>query len=195
MANYCTSEEVRTELSKQSTSGIENSAIEERIPRACAALDSHCRHSFYDEAIVDEVRRGDQVLLNRDGVLIVSVSKGHCQSVSAVSVSQDFRTWTALDMTAMLIDRYLLHFIGVTAPLDRSRPIYAKVSYQGGFASADPRMGVIRQAAVRWTAFMYMKRDAPFEVTAFPEVGQVSVPSATPSDVVESLIPFVRRRP
>jgi len=195
MADYCTTEEVRTELIKQGTSGVDDNAISERIPRACAAIDEHCRHSFFDETKVDEVRRGDQVLLNHDGVLIISVSKGHCQSVSAACVSQDFRTWTALNTAAMLIDSYMVHFIGTTVPLDRSRPIYAKISYQGGFASDDRRMNLIRQAACRWAAFMYMKRGAPFDITAFPDVGQVNVPSATPGDIVQMLERFVRRRP
>lgn len=200
MADYCTLAEVREELIKQGNSALDDAAISARIPRATAAINAHCRHSFDEEAIADERRRGGQVLLTREGNLRLTVAKGFCQSVSEAAISADLLTWYPLNCAQIDIDRYSVTFVSaggspVGIPVTRGRSLFAQVSYIGGYPADAPEAALIKQCACRWTAFMYMKRQSPFDVTVFPDVGQVSVPSAVPSDVIEMLEPFVRRTP
>lgn len=195
MPDYCTLAEVRDELVKQGSSAMDDSAIVARIPRATAWVNAFCRHSFDQETVVDERRRGDQVMLTHDGMLTVSVGKGYCQSVSAAATSADLAAWEAVDVSALDIDRYVVTFARPPALARRDRPLFARINYVGGYPAAAPEMALVKQAACRLAAFMYMKRQAPFEVTAFPDVGQISIPSAMPSDVAQVLAPLVRWRP
>jgi hypothetical protein len=194
MADYCTLEEVRAELVKQGTAQVDDNAIGERIPRVTGLINGHLGHSFDDETIANEMRRGEQVILGADGVLQISVSKGHCRSVTSASVSNDARNWHVLDLSALLIDGYVLHFVDVSSPISRGR-LFARLGYVGGCVANDPRMSVLNYAACRWTAFLYHKREAPFEVIAYPDLGQVNVPSGVPSDIRQALDPLVRVRP
>jgi hypothetical protein len=195
--DYCTLEEARTELVKQGASAIDDNAIAERIPRACARVDRVCRHmlpggrrAFDDEAITGEIRRAPQVVSADDGALVVTTSKGYCQFVTSAEYSTDLKTWTALPLDQLDIAGYVLTFLNVNAP--RTGRLFTRLSYQGGYAVLPDD---IILSAARMTAFMYHKREAPFEVTAFPDVGQIVVPSATPSDIVQALSPYERVRP
>lgn len=195
--SYCTVEEVRTELAKQSTSSVDDNAITERIPRACAILDRACKHvlpgnqlAFADEAIAGEVRRGQQVISERDGALSVTVAKGYCQDVTSAEYSTDLKTWSALPLDQMDINGYVVTFLSVNAP--RNGRLFVRLSYQGGYAVLPDDLV---HCAARLTAFLYHKRESPFEVTAFPDVGQIVVPSAMPSDIVQDLKPYIRIRP
>lgn len=197
MADYCTLDQVREELIKQGSAVMDDVAINARIPRVTQLINDYCGHSFDSETVSNEIRTGEQVLLSPDAEMILSVKKGHIQSVSSASVSQDFKTWFPLDTSVMYLPpigpiAYVAHFVQPDIPLVRGKRFYARISYVGGFARVPESLVGI---ACRWTAFLYMKRQAPFEVTAFPEIGQVSIPSAIPSDVVEALTPFVRCRP
>lgn len=195
--DYCTLEEVRTELVKQGATAVDDNAIVERIPRACAVLDRTCRHiltgnrrAFSDEAVSGEIRRGAQVVSGDDGALTVTVAKGYCQSVTSAEYSTDLKTWRALSLDQLDIDGYTLTFLDVSAP--RNGRLFVRLSYQGGYAVLPDDLV---HCAVRLTAFLYHKREAPFEVTAFPDVGQIVVPSAMPSDIVQNLQPYKRVRP
>ena len=195
--DYCTLEEVRTELVKQGASAVDDNAIVERIPRACAELDRLCKYppragwrAFDDQLVTDEIRRGAQVKSADDGALLVTVAKGYCQSVSGAACSSDLKTWHTLPLDQLDISNYDLTFLNVFAP--RSGRLFAKLSYRGGFAVLPDDL---IQCAVRITAFLYHKREAPFEVTAFPDVGQIVVPSAVPSDVIQALSAFKRVTP
>jgi len=53
---------------------------------------------------------------------------------------------------------------------------------------------VINQAAVRMATWYYRQREAPFEQTAAPEVGQIVVPIDIPEDVKEILSTFKKIR-
>ncbi len=197
MGDYCTLAMVRTELAKAGTAKIDDAAISERIPRVTGLINTWCEHSFDDETVTNELRSGDQVLLSPDNELIVSARKGNVRSVTSLTVSMDFRQWTALDLTRTYIEQtgplaYIIHVVQPDAGLVRGARLYARVSYAGGFA---PIPDTLAGVASRWTAFLYMKRQAPFEITAFPDVGQVAIPSAVPSDIVQALRPWVRVRP
>jgi hypothetical protein len=194
--SYCTVEEVRTELAKLGASSVDDNAIVERIPRACALLDRACKHvlagrlAFTDEAIAGEIRRAPQVVSEADGALVVTVAKGYCQAVTSAEYSTDLKTWTALQLSQMDINGYVVAFLGANAP--RNGRLFARLSYQGGYAVLPDDLV---HSAARITAFLYHKREAPFEVTAFPDVGQIVVPSAMPSDIVQALSPYKRVRP
>lgn len=197
MADYCTLVDVREEIVKLGVTAADDTAISNRIPRATAAINAHCRHSFDEATIVNETRRGNQVILTRGGDLQITVSKGFCQSVSALSVSHDLNTWFAIPVTYIDIDRYT-----ITIPqgadngaLYRRSRLYAKVSYVGGYHVGAGELDLLKQVACRWTAFMYMRREAPFDRIVYANTGQMTIPSPMPADCVEDLEPFVRRRP
>jgi hypothetical protein len=200
MADYCTIEEVRTELAKQGVTQVDEDAIVERIPRSTGLINSYCHHSFDDEVVTNEFRAGSQVLMSPDGILTISASKGNVQSITSASVSQDLATWTTLDATKSWTSgdtyggKFVMNFFAPTAPVNRLSPTFARISYRGGFAPDSSDATVITGIAARWTAFLFLKREAPFDVTAFPAVGQVSVPSAMPSDLAKALVNYVRRR-
>ena len=197
MADYCTLAQVRTELVKQGSAAIDDAAITERIPRVTQLVNNYCQHSFDNEVITNEMRTGEQAMMSPDNELIVSVKKGNCQGVTACSVSQDFVSWSSLVPSMSYVDQtgpigYIVHFVNPSCGLVRGVRIYARISYAGGFAVLpDDLVGI----ACRWTAFLYMKRQAPFEITAFPQIGEISIPSAIPSDIIQNLNPYVRRRP
>jgi len=188
---YCTLEDVQREIKNQSASAADIAAINDRIPRASALIDGHCGHSFYNEAVSNEFRRGDQVRIDQNGNLRVTVRKGFVQSVSLASISDDMRLWRVLPLDAVDIDRYVLTFVGSGFSYLRNTPLWIRISYQGGYPDGQlPKE--IENAAVRWTSYLFHKRDAPFDITAFPSVGQVSIPSAMPPDIVQVLQKFVR---
>lgn len=191
---YCTQDEVLREIKNQGMSAADLQAIAERIPRACALVDGYCGQSFGDEAVQNEVRRGDQVRIDDGGNLRVTSKKANVQSIAIASISNDMRNWTLLPLDAVDIDRYVITFVGANLPFGRSAHLWLRMSYQGGYAAGTLPLAIVN-AAVRWTSFLYHKRDAPFDITSFPSVGQVVIPSAIPPDIVQVLQPFVRVTP
>ena len=194
--DYCTLGEVRTELVKQGTSVIDDNAIVERIPRATALIDQHCKYllpngmrAFDDEVVTDELRYGEAVLVNSANDLCLTVSKGACQSVQSVQYSLDMQAWKPVPGVS-IVDGYSITVVGAMLP--RFGRLFVKVSYRGGYQRLPD---AIVYAAARWTAFLYHKREAPFETIMFPDTGQVSIPSNVPSDITDSLQMFIRRRP
>lgn len=193
---YCDLAQVRTELVRAGGSTtVDDSAITERLPRAAAVLDEFCQHSFDDETVTDELRsKSGQAQFDREGVLEMTASKANVQTLTAASYTLDMQTWHQLDLSRCVIDAYVLRFYGVTGPASRSRRIIAKLSYQGGYAVVPD---LINYAAARIAAFLFFVRTAPFEVTAYPSVGQVSIPAKIPPDVGAALAhsQFMRVRP
>ena len=52
----------------------------------------------------------------------------------------------------------------------------------------------IKQAAIRWSAYLYAQKDAPtFDTTVIPEAGVITVPKGIPRDVELLLAPYIRR--
>lgn len=195
--DYCTLEEVRTELVKQGATAVDDNAIVERIPRACAVLDRTCRHilsggrrAFSDESVTSEIRRGSQMASADDGALVVTVAKGYCQSVTSAEYSTDLKVWHALPLDQLDIDQYTLTFLDVDAP--RNVRLFARLSYQGGYAVLPDDLVY---CAVRIAAFMYHEREAPFGVIAFPEAGQVVVNGVAQGNVLKDLKPYMRVTP
>jgi len=194
--DYCTLAQVREELAKQGTSAADDAAITARIPRACGWLDRECRYTpapgkraFDDEAVVGEIRRGEHVQTTADGALVVTVSKAHCQSVSAASWSTDLRTWTTLPLTQCDIDRYTLTFLDADTPRGR---LYVKLSYQGGYAVLPDE---IVGAASMLAAWLYLRREAPSGTIIYPDAGNVVVQGDLPNSVARMLAPHRRVRP
>ncbi len=190
--DYCTLEEVREELVKRGVTQADDEAIMERLPRVKALIDAHCGHSFDAETISDEIRSGEQVVIARDGFARISVSKARCRVVTAVAVSDDLQTWHALNVARSVVaDNYVI-MIANTAPVSRGGALFARVSYVGGY---EPLPEDLRHVACRWSAFLYHQRSAPFEVQAFQDLGQLSVPTSVPADIKRALASYKRVRP
>ena len=187
--------DVREALDKDpnaSAYAVDDGVINDLIPRASDEIDVICQHSFNNEVLTNQTRRGEQVVLAGDGVLEITAPKAIVNSISAASITADMKTWAALNVTLCDIDKYILRFYNVTAPIGRGSRMIARISYDGGYSVIPDR---IIQATARLTAFMFMKRRAPFETTAFPQVGQVVIPSQLPPDVLELLQRDMRTRP
>jgi len=170
---------------------VDDGAINSMIPRASDQIADILQHPIDHATVTDESRRGEQVLLANDGVLEITVSRAIANSVSAASITADFATWYTLDTTKIDIDGYVLRCFGVTAPISRNARMIAKVSYDGGYTTIPDRFV---QATARLTAFMFMKRRAPFEVVQGAN-GQVMVPTGFPKDVLELIQRDIRVRP
>lgn len=191
MAVYCTLDECKREALVSNAS--EDAAFSERIPVAKAQIDEFCGHSFDAEVITDERRFGAQVVVAADGVIEVTTSKAVCRSVSAASVSVDGITFNALDVERCAIDGYVLRFMGQGALTNRGGRMYARLSYAGGYTDLPAHL---RQAAATLVAYWMNRRKAPGgEMTAYPQIGQVSIPTKFPPHVAELLAPLIRRRP
>jgi len=190
--DYCTLEEVREELVKRGITQTDDDAITERLPRVKALIDTHCGHSFDAEAISDEIRSGEQVVIGRDGFARITVAKAKCRSVSAVALSDDLQTWHTLNVARSVITDDYVIMIANTAAVSRGGALFARVSYAGGY---EPLPEDLRHVACRWSAFLYHQRSAPFEVQAFQDLGQLSVPTSVPADIKRALAHYRRVRP
>lgn len=196
MAIYCNLADVREELDKApDASPVDDQAITNRLSRAADVIGEFCGHSFDDEPIVAERRRGESVLYSFvENYIQITASKANVQTLSAARITADLQTWYDLDVAKCDIDSYVLTFFGPTAAVGRNSRLVAELTYQGGYATI-PDM--IRYCAARTTAFMFMARRAPFEATAFPAAGAVTIPAKLPPDVVSALSTskYLRRRP
>lgn len=198
--DYCDVPMVKSELANQGATVYDEQAIVERIPRVTQLINAHCQHSFHSETITNEIRasvRG-QAHLHPDGFLLFTVKKGAIQSISSISVSNDLLTYyeiTGTSFSSLLIDRYEVMVPNLTVGLERNYPLFVKVSYLGGFSSTDPKLYLLQNAACRWTAFSYMKRKSPFDIIAYPSMGQINVPGTVPDDVLSTLNSLKRVRP
>ncbi len=183
--SYCSLEDARTELVRAvGSTTVDDGAISERLPRAAAVIDEFCEHSFNAATVVDEQRRGEAVAMDNNGRLQITAAMANVRTLTAASITADFQTWYALDVSRCDVDAYVLTFYGVTAPVGRNSRLVARLSYEGGY---DPIPDLLRHCAARVTAFLFMVRNAPFEVTAFPSVGQVTIPAKLPPDVGAAL--------
>ena len=192
MADFCSLADCREELLKSNIATIDDNAIQERILRVTALINSYCRQWLDDRTITDEARRGEQVNYSSEGDLTITVSSALVRSVTAASITSDFISWYPLDVTRIDLDSFKVRFVRPrTIPAIGPR-IYAKISYVGGY---NPTPLDLRQTAARWVAFSYHKREAPFDTTAFPAVGQVTIPASLPGDIEMMLATYIRRMP
>lgn len=61
------------------------------------------------------------------------------------------------------------------------------ISWKGGWATLAEIPSDFEFALRRWAWFSYKQREAPFDRTAIPEMGIVTLPGTTPADVTEIL--------
>jgi hypothetical protein len=69
----------------------------------------------------------------------------------------------------------------------RQSTMRAYVSWSGGWANLAAVPYDFEFAIRRWTWFAYKQREAPFDRTAVPEMGIITIPSAIPPDVMDVL--------
>lgn len=198
--NYCTVAQVREELAKDAavsaTFGVDDPAIAERIPRACELIDQFCGHSLAYELVVREVRRREQVAITPDGALRFTVSHARVESISALEFSTNFAVWStvktdAVDIVPTNNAAYTVDVYNVALPATRGVRMFVRVSYQAGWPATPYD---IEHAASRLTAFLFMKRSAPFEAIA-AQNGAVFLPTSMPKDIADALKPYRRVTP
>lgn len=69
----------------------------------------------------------------------------------------------------------------------RERILRAYVSWSGGWVNIAAIPDDFKFAIDRWCWFAFKQREAPFDRTAVPELGIVTIPGAIPSDVTDVL--------
>ena len=67
----------------------------------------------------------------------------------------------------------------------RENILRSYVSWRGGWAAQNEIPADFEFAIKRWAWFSYKQREAPFDRTAIPEMGIVTLPGTTPADVTE----------
>ena len=195
--DFCTLQDVRVELLKAGSSGVDDNAMGARVARVTALINSHCNHWLDDRTIVNEVRRGEQVAVSAFGDLVVSASTGNIRTMTGVSWSRDLLTWTALDLTkiGLDVDGYVVtcldsNLVSRSPGGGRGRAPFVRLSYVGGY---NPVPLDLVQAAARWVAWLFIGREAEFHATGAG--ARAPVAGAVPADVVDALNVYLRRRP
>lgn len=70
---------------------------------------------------------------------------------------------------------------------------YGVAHITGRWAYSETPPDDIVSACVRWAAYSYRLRDAQvFDITAMPELGQLTIPRGIPADIKAALAPYVR---
>lgn len=135
----------------------------------------------YDEAYVDLYVRGDRLYLDDDVISITQITNGN----GVIIDSADY-VLEPVNMTPKAIIRLRGANAWIAWP-DRDIEIVGLWGY-----STIPPLDV-QHAYLRLIGYWYRQRDAQvYDVTAFPETGQLIVPKGMPPDIVQDLTPYRR---
>jgi hypothetical protein len=160
------------------------------VTRACAEIDTHCRRQFTPttETRTYDVPPGVTLWLDKDLLSVTTLTNG--DGVLIVPASYVLLPTNATPKQAIRL-RDLATITWASSSSLGSEQVISLVG-SWGYASTVP--GAILAAAVRTTAWLYKQRDAPFGMTARPEIGMVEVPTELPVDVKAILAPYVKKR-
>ncbi len=193
---YCTLQNVKDYPGAPITDAGSDLELARIVDAIKNSIDSTCRWSFNDESRTDEEIGYPAVKVDNDGYLQIRVEK--CPVTSVTSVAYRFKpseSWTTVD--ASLVEFYPTP---TTVPYPRANSnlvkcyvnLYSqraygskprvKITYRGGFQLTDPPPA-LQQLAVRLAWWRFKQKDAPFEKTAVPALGQIIIPAALPNDV------------
>ena len=189
---YCTVPEVKLYLG--TTTSNDDELIKSLIPRAQAAIDSHCARTF--EALADTTRYFDAITdvdgitlcLDDDLAAITTITNGDGVAVSSGNYVTEPRNSTPYYAIR------LKSSANIAWESDSNGDPENAVSIVGRWAYSTEAPDDIVHACIRLSAFYYRQKDAQvFDTTATPELGVITVPKGIPSDVKRILEPYRRR--
>jgi hypothetical protein len=161
------------------------------ITKASQAIDTHCMRTFVrrtETRLFDAVQDTDGNILYVDDDLIgvISLTNGDGEVLGA-------STYVLLPANEYPKYAIKLKSGGSKSWTFNTDPEEA-ISVNGtwGYQNSTTAPADIQHAAARLATWYYHQRQAPFETTGFPDLGQVVVPSALPEDIKGLLAPYMR---
>lgn len=191
MTDYFTLTDVRAYLNTDSTA--DDALLSTLIGRASALVETHCGRTFVARAetrvydAVADVHRGD-LLLDDDLLTVTTLTNGDGAEIAAsayVLLPANHTPKYAIRLKASSSVSWTYN----TDP-EQAISVNGSWGYHNGTAAPED----VRHATARLAAWLYKQRDAPFENTGLPELGEVIIPTALPADIQRTLAPYVRVR-
>jgi hypothetical protein len=188
MADYTTWAAVKTYLAITGTGDDTLGAL--LVSRANDMIDMHCRRSFLavTETRTYDVPPGVTLWLDKDLLSVTTLTNG--DSVVIAAASYVLLPANVLPKQAIRLRDLATIVWSSSSSLGSEQVISVAGSW--GYSTTPP--DDIVHAAIRLTAWLYKQRDAPFGMTARPDIGVIDVPSDLPVDVKRILAPYVRPR-
>lgn len=189
MTDYCLLTEVKSYLGTDKST--DDAVIAALIPRATAAIDTFCQRHFVartETRCYDAVRdvRGRTLVLDEDLLAVTTLTNGDGEALASsfyVLEPANHSPKYAIRLKASSGRAW-----AYTGDPEQAIAVAGRWGFYDGTLPPDD----IRHAAVRLTAWYYHQRQAPFETTGFPDLGQVVVPSSLPADIKALLAPYQR---
>lgn len=191
---YAVATDVKTYLGISGTG--DDTLITALIARAQKAVDSYTHRMF--EASADTTRRFevgrdavDRTLLFDEDLAVITSVTNNADGVPQTIASTDYVT----------LPRNKTPYYGIE--LLASKNVSWKyaadpaggISVAGKWAYSTTPPDDIKQACIRWAAYMYRQKDAQvFDTIAIPDAGVIQIPAGIPADVKVFLGPYVKAR-
>lgn len=186
--NYCSLSEVREYLRGESPD--DNNLINRLIDAASSEIDRYCKRSFYPTPGTqyfdrfDDRRLNDKLYLDEPIYQLNSVINGNNQVIPSGSVwlmPRNDWPYQWIQLKSMYVWTFntdgLIQVSGTFGWLEKDGSILQD----------------IKQATIELTSYLYRLKDAStFDVVAFPEMGQITVPQGWPKHVNVSLSRYRR---
>lgn len=186
---YCTVGELRAYLGAQSTA--DDALLSALIDRAQAMIDRYTGRRF--EASTDTVRyfdslrdvRGRVLCFDKDICAITTITNGD----GATIASTQYVTAPRNDTPYYAIQ--LLYSADVSWEGQADGDNENAIAVTGKWAYSATAPADVKQACIRWAAYLYRQKDAQvFDTTAMPAEGVIIAPAGVPVDVKAILEPY-----
>jgi len=187
---YAAASDVKTYLGISVST--DDTLITALITRAQAAIDRYCNRTFeasanstrYFDAVADVY--GPTLILDEDLASINSVTNGDGTTVTSSQYVTEPRNMTPYYALRIRSDASV-------AWTYSSYPENA-IAISGKWAYSTSAPADIVHACIRLASYYYRQKDAQvFDVTATPELGQITIPQGLPRDVEILLEPYRKR--
>jgi len=191
VTDYCTLNDVKQYLSTDKST--DDALLSDLITKASVSIDTYCQRTFAAHAetrTYDAVQdiHGRDLLVDDDLLSVTELTNGDGTVLSA----SDY-----VLLPANATPKYAVRLKASAAyfwAYDTDPEQAISVNGSWGYVNSTVAPADIRHAAARLSAWFYKQRDAPFEATGLPELGEVIIPSALPDDIKRALAPYVRTR-
>lgn len=192
--NYCTLEEVKTYITSLPTGTADDAIINRLISQASREIDNYTNRRFYPSyetryynARGDVNYRTQTLQLDTDLLAIGTLTNGNGTAIPASAyvlnpANYDQKYNVQLKWSSNVSWDYNDDWV---------QAISVTGTWGFNFGTVPPQQ--INDAAARFTAWLYAKRDAPFEIRGLPDDSIVEVPTAMPQDIKRMLAPYIRR--
>jgi hypothetical protein len=192
--SYATLAQVKTYLGI--SGATDDALINDMLSSATAMIDSYTHRTF--AAQINATRHfdayedveGARLILDYDLCSIASITNGDGTAVTSAQYVTSPRNSTPYN-TITLKRSY-----GAYWTTDNNGDPENAIAISGKWGYSQTPPADIEQACIRMASYMYRQKDSQvFDVTATPELGQITIPQGTPPDVIRLLKPYVRYSP